>query len=1038
MAQAVRSQRSISSAAGAVVRPFAASSSARIWRSVLPHGSVARMASASVSGGRPKTSAAARAMARWWVSGRLRTSVPSMSNSSSKRWPLWHIDLFPRIVRSVTIDRPLRGGELWCGRFPPFGGRSRSVVCELSALPAHGPATGGHACARALPALCGEARREGARLPVADAVAPLEDVPRPVRGDGPPQGLDRLGNDPARPRGALATVRAVRVSALAVAMALAAPAAGWAAAPPAQIGAAQVVVHGPGWSAVIDRHPFRLRIADGAGRTVLAQVPNSGQSPLVVAPTPHPIPLGNDTQARPALYAPLTFTVGAARDFQYPGSQWNGNELSGTEAGVVYSARDVIAATRAGRGVRLTVSTSDPTGRRLEVTVGPGQKGLASVRAVPTPRGGVATMGDSFASGPGEAFRGFGGRHNALDQRGVDFYNWIEQENVGAGALQPGIEPTPGSGGPGYLFPNGRTAAYWIQSQFVSSRPYGFLLDRDEISRWRMASDRPDAWQVAVASPAISYLVAVGSPGRALRRLTAVTGRHRAPPRWALGGQLDRAVRFPSDSAGDYMKAFESDLRHIRAGDVRLRAYRIEGWWFFGDATLRRMIRRLHALGIRALLYYRPFFDRSTGVNDPTGYDTLRAHGWAAKTPAGIPYEFVDNFNDRAVLLDVTNPGARRWWETRIRRGLDLGADGFMQDFGEQVQVDMRFHDRSTGASMHNRYPRVYHGLTRAILDRYRREHPKRSFFWYTRSGYSGTPGTPSSETSNFPGDETTDFSRSSGLASLTTDMLNRAVGGAYGFNTDVGGYFDVGPYQPTTKELLLRWAEWAALSPIFRLHGSVAAGVHAPWSFDAETVRLYRSISALHDRAAEYVRRWWRYARRTGVPLTRPLWLAFPGDREAARQDQEWLLGPHVLVAPVVTRGASSRDVYFPRGCWEAGVTGERYRGPRHARVAAPLARLPYFFRCGRQPFGPSRRRCVDRRKFRFRIGQPRHGRIVRVDVYVNGRRVKVVRGRRVRRVVLRRLPRGRFTVRIVARWSSGRRTISVRRYVGCRKGRP
>jgi alpha-glucosidase len=805
-----------------------------------------------------------------------------------------------------------------------------------------------------------------------------------------------------------------------------------------RVDAKRVVVSTRAWSAVATRHPFRLSIRARSGRQVLAEVPNTGQSPLVVPPTLNPIPLGNDTQTRPTLYAPLAFTVGAARDFQYPGTQWEGDELAGTEAGTMFSARDVVDAHRAGHGVRLTIGTSDPTGRRLEVTIAPGPGGTVAVHAAPTPRAGVATIGDSFATGQGEAFRGFGGRHNSIDQRGSDFYNWIEQENTGAGQLQPGITPAPGTGGKGYLFPSGKTAAYWIQSQFVSSRSYAFLLNRDEISRWRMASDRPDAWQVAAGSREISYLVSVGSPRRAMRRMTAITGRHRAPPRWALGGQMDREVRFPNESAQSYTKAFDDDLRHIRAGDIKLSAYRIEGWWFYGDATVRRMIRRLHALGIKALLYYRPFFDKSAGTNDPTGYDTLTKHGWAAKAPGGKPYVFVDNFNQPTVLLDVTDPGARHWWASRIRRGLALGADGFMQDFGEQVQVDMRFHDGSTGAEMHNRYPRLYHALTRAVVDRFLRAHRRRTFFWYTRSGYSGTPGTPAAETSNFPGDETTDFSRSSGLASLTTDMLNRAVGGAFGFNTDIGGYFDIGPYQPTSKELLLRWAEWAALSPIFRLHGSISAGTHTPWSYDRETVRLYKRFSALHDRAAPYILRWWRYARRTGVPLTRPLWLAFPHDARAARQDQEWLLGPSVLAAPVVDSGVTARDVYFPHGCWEAGDSGERYRGPRSARVRAPLARLPYFFRCGHQPFGASRRRCVDRRKFRFRIGQPRHGRIVRVDVYVNGRRVKVVRGRRVRRVTLRRLPRGRFTVRIVAHWASGPRTVSVRRYVGCRKTAP
>jgi hypothetical protein len=81
---------------------------------------------------------------------------------------------------------------------------------------------------------------------------------------------------------------------------------------------------------------------------------------------------------------------------------------------------------------------------------------------------------------------------------------------------------------------------------------------------------------------------------------------------------------------------------------------------------------------------------------------------------------------------------------------------------------------------------------------------------------------------------------------------------------------------------------------------------------------------------------------------------------------------------------------------------------------------------------------RCVDRRKFAFRIHQPRAGRVVAATIYVNGRRVKRVHARRVTRVVLKRLPRGVFTVRIVALTSRGSRTVSVRRYRGCTKGRP
>ena len=93
-----------------------------------------------------------------------------------------------------------------------------------------------------------------------------------------------------------------------------------------------------------------------------------------------------------------------------------------------------------------------------------------------------------------------------------------------------------------------------------------------------------------------------------------------------------------------------------------------------------------------------------------------------------------------------------------------------------------------------------------------------------------------------------------------------------------------------------------------------------------------------------------------------------------------------------------------------------------------------------GGKPLGavPKSQSCVDRRKFTFRIHQPRRGRVVSVVAYVNGKRVKTVRGRRITRLTLKRLPRRTFTVRIVATTNRGSRTVSKRRYSGCKKSKP
>jgi hypothetical protein len=77
---------------------------------------------------------------------------------------------------------------------------------------------------------------------------------------------------------------------------------------------------------------------------------------------------------------------------------------------------------------------------------------------------------------------------------------------------------------------------------------------------------------------------------------------------------------------------------------------------------------------------------------------------------------------------------------------------------------------------------------------------------------------------------------------------------------------------------------------------------------------------------------------------------------------------------------------------------------------------------------------RCVSRRLFTIHLHAPRGQRLASARVYVNGHRVRILRGRRLHAPVnLRGLPRGRFSVKIVMRTTSGRRLTRVRHYRTC-----
>jgi alpha-glucosidase len=63
---------------------------------------------------------------------------------------------------------------------------------------------------------------------------------------------------------------------------------------------------------------------------------------------------------------------------------------------------------------------------------------------------------------------------------------------------------------------------------------------------------------------------------------------------------------------------------------------------------------------------------------------------------------------------------------------------------------------------------------------------------------------------------------------------------------------------------------------------------------------------------------------------------------------DDTFLLGDSLLVAPVAEEGATSREVPVPAGLWYDFWTDQPLRGPARVRLDAPLGRIPVLVRAG------------------------------------------------------------------------------------------
>ena len=139
-------------------------------------------------------------------------------------------------------------------------------------------------------------------------------------------------------------------------------------------------------------------------------------------------------------------------------------------------------------------------------------------------------------------------------------------------------------------------------------------------------------------------------------------------------------------------------------------------------------------------------------------------------------------------------------------------------------------------------------------------------------------------------------------------------------------------------RELYCRWCAANALLPAVQF--SIA-----PWEYDGAVESACRAMLELRAAHMPTLLRLAADAARTREPIVRPIWWRDPHDAVALAIADEFLLGDALLVAPVLYRGATARDVYLPRGRWRDARGGSIHAGPVWVRgYKAELDELPLF----------------------------------------------------------------------------------------------
>jgi len=183
------------------------------------------------------------------------------------------------------------------------------------------------------------------------------------------------------------------------------------------------------------------------------------------------------------------------------------------------------------------------------------------------------------------------------------------------------------------------------------------------------------------------------------------------------------------------------------------------------------------------------------------------------------------------------------------------------------------------------------------------------------------------------------------GPAELGVALSSGLVGNAY-HHSDLGGYTSL--YDNVrTAELLMRWSELSAFSPVMRSHEGNRPDTNLQLDGDAAVLAHFVRMTKVHAALAPYVAGLCEEAAATGLPLQRAMFLDYEDDAASWGVETQFAYGRDLIVAPVIEAGAERWSAYLPAGAeWRHLWSGETFTGGTTIEVAAPVGEPPVFWR--------------------------------------------------------------------------------------------
>ncbi|HEY8154232.1 MAG TPA: glycoside hydrolase family 31 protein [Myxococcota bacterium] len=492
---------------------------------------------------------------------------------------------------------------------------------------------------------------------------------------------------------------------------------------------------------------------------------------------------------------------------------------------------------------------------------------------------------------------------------------------------------------------------------------YGLFFDNPAIPFFNMVLDGTDEVLFGALDGEIDYYVMAGpEPARVARTYAALTGFTALPPKWSLGYHQSR---FDPRSQAEYLEvAAEFRSRRIPADVLYFDLYYMDLLQIFSWDPVRfpdpvGMNTTLESMGFKRVNIIDPVIhvlDRLWPTFDHYRFFLTDAQGRSLIN---------DIFYGTLSWIDFTRSQTRAAYKDLLKIFLSTGVTAVWNDLNEPARNFMpeAVYDfdgeRRSDLQARNLYALNNVSLTSEALRELR---PGERPWIIARSGYAGIQR----YAANWSGDALSTFDALRVSVQISNSM---GLSGQNFFGHDIGGF--LGDPSP---ELFIRWLAFGSYIPLFRNHSTDTSLPREPWVFGEPYTSMAKSIIEQRYRLLPYLYSLFAEAAAGGQPPVAPTLFHFPADEGSYAQDQEFMLGPQLLVAPVVQEGATTRTVYLPSGSdWVDYYTDAVHQGGQTVNVPAPLDRIPVFVRAGSLlPGGPVVQH----------VGEP-VAPLVRLDVY-------------------------------------------------------